>query len=267
MYENILNISYMGVNILKNSISAHKIQKCIDKSQIVKTILEPDVIVLSGIKELDNVLGGFKAGEITFVDGDSDLISIIPNQICVNTYRTFGSDILYLDGGMCADPYKIAKYARMMELDQKETLEHVHICRAFTVYQISTLVHNMLEPSIKRYNPRTLIIGKMPILYLDSDVKTKEAKTLMMNNLEKIRELTKKYNLITVFTNIDKRMISNRRNIRKMIYSNVDEIVKMRQNEHSINIELIKEQKQATIINIADGQLQLHEFGLVISNG
>lgn len=231
---------------------------------IVKTLLKPDIIVSSGIQELDSLLGGFKAGEITFVDGDSDLISIIPNQICVNTYRTFGSDTLYLDGGMCADPYKIAKYARIMEIDQKETLEHVHICRAFTVHQLSTLICNMLEPAIKRYNPRTLIVGKMPILYLDSDIKTKEAKTLMKNNLERIRELTENYDLVTIFTNLDKRMISNRRNIRKTLYSSVDEIVKMHQNEYSIHIELVKKQKETIILTIAKGQLLLQDFGMVI---
>ena len=151
---------------------------------IAETLLKPDVVVLSGIQKLDSILGGFKAGEITFVDGDSELISIIPNHICVNTYRTFRSDTLYLDGGMCADPYRIARYARLMELNQKETLEHIHICRAFTVYQLSTLIFDMIEPAIKRYDPRTLIIGKMPVLYLDSDVKTKEAKTLMKANIE-----------------------------------------------------------------------------------
>lgn len=249
---------------MKNNLSTRKIQKSLDNSLIAETILKPDIVVLSGIQKLDSLLGGFKAGEITFVDGDSDLISIIPNQICVNTYRTFGSDTLYLDSGMCADPYRIAKYARSMEIDQKETLEHIHICRAFTVYQLSTLIFDMIEPAIKRYDPRTLIIGKMPVLYLDSDVKKKEAKTLMKSNLEKIRELTENYELVTIFTNLDKRMVSNRRNIRKTLYSNVDEIVKMHQNEHSIYIKLVKKQKETTILTIADGQLLLKDFGLVI---
>lgn len=79
---------------MKMNLSNNKIQKSISYSASVKTILKPDVIVLSGIKEIDQLLGGFKAGEITFVDGDSDLISSIPNQICVNTYRAFGSDTI-----------------------------------------------------------------------------------------------------------------------------------------------------------------------------
>ena len=234
------------------------------KSLIVKKVLKPDIVVLSGIKELDEILGGFKAGEITFIDGNSDLISSIPNQLCVNTYRTFSSDTIYIDGGMGANPYEIARYARFMELDQKETLRHVHISRAFTVYQMSTLICDMLEAAIKKHNPRTLIIGKFPLLYLDKDVKTNEAQMILKNNIEKIRKITANYNLITIFTNPNNKMLSNLRNVRETICSNVDEIVRMNQMEKSIHINLVKREKEATILTFAKNQLCLQDFGMVI---
>ncbi len=249
----------MKINITNNNVKTSD-----NKSLIVKKILKPDIVVLSGIKELDVLLGGFKAGEITFIDGNSYLISSIPNQLCVNTYRTFNSDTIYIDGGMGANPYEIAKYARFMELDQKETLKHVHISRAFTLYQMSTLICDMLELAIKRYNPRTLIIGRFPLLYLDKDVKTNEAQLILKNNIEKIRKLTANYNLITIFTNPDNKMVSNLRNVRKTICSNVDEIVRMNQMEKSIHINLVKREKDATILTFAKGQLRLQDFGMVI---
>lgn len=247
--------------MIKTSLSTHKIQKSIDNALISKTVLKPDIIVLSGIKELDELTGGFKAGEITFIDGNSKLISLMPNHICVNTFRTFKSDTIYIDGGICADPYKIAKYARMMELDQKETLNHIHISRAFTVYQMTTLIQDLLEQAIKRYKPQTLIIGKFPVMYLDSDVKNKEAQTLLKINLEKIRELTTKYDLITVFTNLDKSILSNRRNMRKTLYEGVDEIVRMKQNDQCIHVDLVKKQRDTTILTFARGQLRLQILG------
>jgi len=249
---------------MKINISNNNVKTSDSKSLIVKKILKPDIVVLSGIKELDDLLGGFKAGEITFIDGNSDLISSIPNQLCVNTYRTFSSDTIYIDGGMGANPYEIAKYARFMELDQKETLKHVHISRAFTVYQISTLICEMLEPAIKKHNPQTLIIGRFPLLYLDKDVKTNEAQIILKNNIEKIRKLTANYNLITIFTNPDKKMLSYLRNVRKTICSNVDEIVRMNQMEKSIHINLVKREKEATILTFAKDQLRLQDFGMVI---
>ena len=246
----------------KTNLSIHAIEKA--DFQIAKEILKPDIVVLSGVAELDKLLGGFKTGEMTYIDGDSSLISNIPNQLCVNTYRTFESDVIYIDGGMSADPYKIAKYSRRMEADQRKTLEHVHISRAFTVYQLSKLIQDMLESTIKRYKPQTIIIGRFPIFYLDSDVPEKEAQTLLRSCLHKLRELTTKYNLITIFTSLDKKMMTNNRNVRSIIYENVDEIVLMKESELSTRVELVKQEKNTVILHLAKGQLRLQEFGMVV---
>jgi len=231
---------------------------------LAKEILKPDIVVQSGIKELDKLMGGFKTGQITYIDGDSSLISKIPNQICVNTYQTFDSDTIYIDAGMCADPYKIAQYARKMELDQRKILEHVHISRAFTVYQLAMLIQDMLEQAIKRYKPQTLIIGRFPIFYLDSDVEDKEAQTLLRSNLHKIHELTAKYNLITIFTNLDKKMLSTQRNVRKILHKEVDEVVMMNEAELATRVKLLNKKEQTMILHLSKGQLRLQDFGMVM---
>ncbi|KYK30545.1 MAG: hypothetical protein AYK22_03480 [Thermoplasmatales archaeon SG8-52-3] len=246
----------------KPNLSIHSIEK--SDFQIAKEIIKPDIVVNSGVKEIDNITGGFKQGEITYIDGDSSIISKIPDQICVNTYRTFHSDTIYIDAGMSVDPYRIAQYARKIEVSQRETLENVHISRAFTVYQLSTLIQDMLEQAIKRYKPQTLIIGRLPIFYLDSDVEPKEAQTLLRVNLHKIKELTKKYGLITIFTNFDRKMLSSNRNIRKILYSNVDEVVLMKELELITRVELVKRQESAVILHLSEGQVRLQEFGMVI---
>jgi len=243
---------------LKTNLSIH------NNSTLAKTILKPGIMVKSGITELDRLQGGFKAGEITFLDGNSKLISEMPNQICVNTYRTFRSDTIYIDGGMCANPYRIARYARIMEIDQRQTLEHVQISRAFTVYQFSTLLQDKLEPLIKKHRPRTLIIGMFPRLFFDPDISTRESQTLLKNILNKIKELTRKYGLITVFTNLDSTHMSNIRNLRKMLYSAVDEIIRMKQLEQYTCIDLVKKQKKIVIVDFVKGQLRLEEFGMVM---
>ena len=93
---------------LKTAIYKNNLQKNL-KNNVIKTVLKPDIIVESGIKKLDDIIGGFKAGEITFIDGDSSLTHDIPNRVCVNTYKIFSEDSIYIDGGMQVDPYKIAR--------------------------------------------------------------------------------------------------------------------------------------------------------------
>lgn len=227
-------------------------------------VVKPDIIVFSGIPELDNLLGGFKAGELTLVDGNSSRISDLPAQLCVNTYRTFHSETIYIDGGMCANPYQIARYARMLELDQQDVLENVLMSRAFTVYQLSTLIHEMLEPMIQKRSPRTLLIGMLPALYLDPEVPAREAQTLLSSDLRKIQDLTARYQLITVFTNLDVMPLSPSRGLGKTLYESVNEIIRIKQFDQCTSLELVKKQKSTTIVRGAEGQLRLEEFGMVI---
>jgi hypothetical protein len=229
-----------------------------------KTLVQLDIMVHSGLREVDTLLGGFKAREITLLDGNSTLISELQNQLCVNTYKTFHSDTLYIDGGMCANPYNIARYARMMELDQRQVLDHIQVSRAFTVYQLSTLIQDLLEPLVKKHSPRTLLIGMFPALYLDPDVPSNEAQTLLKTNLEKLRQLTHTYHLITVFTNLDATHLSSHRNLRRTLYTAVNEIVRMKELAQCTYVDLVKRKQGTTIVSCGAGQLRLEDFGMVM---
>ena len=112
---------------MKSTPSTNTQQYHPSKAKAIQTCVQPDIIVHSGIQELDRLLKGFKAGAITYVDGDSELIAELPNHLCVNTYQTFQSPTLYFDGGMCVNPYSIARQARMRELQEHDVLSHVHI--------------------------------------------------------------------------------------------------------------------------------------------
>ena len=227
-----------------------------------KPLAKIELLVQSGVVELDSLIGGLKAGEITYIDGNSPIIYNIPNQLCVNTFRTFNSDTIYIDGGICADPYRIAKYARYMEVDQNEILEHVKISRAFTVYQLSTFIEHLLEKEIKKHNPRTLIIGRFPSLYLDPDVSERESQFILENNLIKLHELTSRYNLITVLTNHDNRLYNNR--IRTSIQSMVNETIRMRYIEPCTYVDLLERKDSTTILDMLQDQFRLEHFGMVM---
>jgi hypothetical protein len=247
---------------MKNSRSEQDIKRSHANISVVH-VLRPDIIVSSGIAELDRLCGGFKAGELTLVDGNSSLIADLPNQLCVNTYRTFRNETIYVDGGMCANPYQIARYARMAELNQQEVLQNVVMSRAFTVYQLSTILQELLEPMILKHSPRTLLIGMLPALYLDPELHVQEAQTVLSSDLQKIQDLTSRYQLITVCTNLDLMPLSPSRGLGKRLYDIASEIVRIKQFEQWTSLELIKKKKIATIVRDVKGQLRLEAFGMV----
>ena len=220
-------------------------------------------IVKSGVKELDKFIGGFKSGEINFIDGYNKIASDISNQVCVNTYRTHRKNIIYIDGGMSFKPYIITKYARKIEIDQRAILDHISISRAFTIFQLTVILQDKLEQKIKECNPKTLIIGKFFSLYFDSNVSSREANILMKNNLKKIKELTKKYKLVTIISNLDARTKMGK-NINRMICENTDKIVIIKQIGQFINFNFVKKTKENTISILEKGQLRLNDFEIAI---
>jgi hypothetical protein len=247
---------------MKNNHSTQEKQRTHSSSSLVE-VRRPDLIIPSGITELDRLCGGFKAGELTFIDGNSSLIAALPDQLCATTYRTFHSQTIYIDAGMRANPYQIARYARLLELDQRDVLQNVLMSRAFTVYQLSTILQDLLEPMIQKHHPRTLLIGMLPALYHDRELSSREAQTLLLQDLQKIQHLTATYQLITVCTHLDAMPLSPSNGLGKTLYDNVTEIIRIKHIEQRISLELLKKQKRTTIVRDANGQLRLEAFGMV----
>lgn len=247
---------------MKNSCSARESTTTHARTSLVH-VVRPDIVVSSGIAELDRLCGGFKAGELTLVDGNSGRIADLPDQLCVNTYRTFHSETIYIDSGMCANPYRIARYARMAELNQQEVLQNVMMSRAFTVYQLSTILQELLEPMIQKRSPRTLLIGMLPALYQDPDISPQESQALLVSDLQTLQRLTVRYNLITICTNLDRTPLAPSRGLGKRLYETATEVVTMKQLEGRVSVELVKGQKSTTIIHGPAGQLRLEAFGMV----
>jgi hypothetical protein len=59
-------------------------------------------------------------------------------------------------------------------------------------------------------------------------------------------------------------MMTNNRNVCKIIYNNVNEVVLMKETELATRVELVKRQKNTMVLHLAKGQLRLQEFGMVI---
>jgi hypothetical protein len=229
----------------------------------VERIQKNDIAVKSGTKELYKIISSLKSGEVTFIDGTNRIVSNIEKQICVNHYKTYKSNIIYIDGGMSFNPYGIAKYARESEIDHRAALEHIHISRVFTLFQLTSILQDKLEEKIIEYAPKILIIGKYLTLYLDSEVTSNQVNILMKNNLGKIKEITKKYEIITILSNLNSGMKTGK-NVKRILYKGVDQIVTIKPIGKVINFNFVKKNSSMIFSVIEKGQLRLNDFGMAM---
>lgn len=231
---------------------------------IKQAILSAEARIPSAIKEIDEVLGGFQAGALTWIYGTSPTIKLLPFVLCVNTYETFHGETVFIDGGCTMNPYRIAQYARQKEQEERTVLEHVHVSRAFTIYQLSTLITEGLEQVVQRYQPQTVIINAFPTLYLDPDVSFEEASTLLKRHLSEIKRITKTYHLVTVLFFSCSSLQQQRAELCNLVGEDADESLTMHLMKQCTRIQFLTRGKAATIISQVYGQLSLQDFGMVI---
>ena len=101
-----------------------------------------------------------------------------------------GVDVIVLDGANCFDPYIASSFARRAWIPPERILKRIRIARAFTCYQMATLMGERLGSFLKEEEekPWVIILGPMTT-FLDEDVPEREVQPLFNRCLKKVEEM------------------------------------------------------------------------------
>ena len=103
-----------------------------------------------------------------------------------------GMKPIFVDGANGFDPYIVSRFARRHSLAPAHLLKGIVVARAFTCYQLFTLIRERLEMMIDPHqNPLAILLGPITTL-LDEDVPEQEVNTLFRGMLEKLDEFNPK---------------------------------------------------------------------------
>ena len=106
-----------------------------------------------------------------------------------------GIDVIVLDGANRFDPYMVSSFAKKALIPPEGLLKRIRIARAFTCYQMATLMGEQL-PSLLRQGgttaqpkkPWVILLGPVTP-FLDEDVPEREVRPLFERSLRKIEEM------------------------------------------------------------------------------
>ena len=106
-----------------------------------------------------------------------------------------GIDVVVLDGANQFDPYVVSSFAKKAMIPPKNLLKRIRIARAFTCYQMATLVEEKLIALLRReeaisqaHKPWVILLGPITT-FLDEDVPERESRLLFERMLRKIEEM------------------------------------------------------------------------------
>ncbi|MDY6966270.1 MAG: hypothetical protein SVM80_09950 [Halobacteriota archaeon] len=221
---------------------------------------EESKTLLTSWTGLDLFMGGFPASKVTLIDSESPtFINEVTSLLCVRSIEDFDGGVVYIDGGNSIDPYRIAEFSRRSGMDQQSTLSKIFLSRAFTAYQLSTIITEKLGEMIHKCNPPLLVVSRISNLFLDGALSKDEAKSVMGRCLTTIKDLTVENDMITVITN------NIRRNhhhlpLRELIYQNVDGCLVVELSKKGLKIGS-SDGYYTEFCTVLNHQRRLEEFG------
>lgn len=145
-----------------------------------------------GFPTLDHVFPGFEAGDFVVLRGNAAsytcFVLSVRAQLALER-GGLGSSIVFVDGGNMFDPYLVAEIARGYGLDSRTVLEKISVSRAFTAYQLSSLILEDLDSALKGNKAGLLIVSDIASLFLDRDVPKIEAEELFIKICVKLSQI------------------------------------------------------------------------------
>jgi len=156
-----------------------------------------------GVSVLDGIFPGFEVGDFVVLYGDG--VSFISFVLCIRCELSsdkggLGSSVVFVDGGNSFNPYLVADIARSHGLDPRKALERIYVSRAFTAYQLSSLVLERLEPFLNGKKSKLLVVSDIASLFFDRDIPKTEAKDLFMKVCAKLSDIAAKKQVIVLAT-------------------------------------------------------------------
>ena len=161
----------------------------------------------TGIESLDKTLI-LRFGQLDTLQGEPS--NALSHLLCVRAIYPLppglDSDVVFVDGGNLFDAYTVSKHAFSLRLDEEKTRLRIHLSRAFTHHQLSSLITDELPQAIDQCDARLAIVSDITALYCDPDVKEKkEAFDLFSSNIRSLANLAEQRNMIIVVTNLQSR--------------------------------------------------------------
>jgi len=104
-------------------------------------------------------------------------------------------DVIVLDGANRFNAYRVSSFARRALIPPEKLLKSIRIARAFTCYQMATLMGEQLTSLLRQeragellQRPWVILLGPLTT-FLDEDVPEREVRPLFERSLRKIEEM------------------------------------------------------------------------------
>jgi hypothetical protein len=211
------------------------------------------------VPTLDRIVGPFEAGKITLIDSGSDFVFHLTTLLCVRAVME-GHEVVFLDGGNSVNPHGMVAIGKRAGLTRDEILPKVHVARAFTCHQMTTLILDMLDRNVEETGAGLVVLSCLPEMYLDEDVERGEAHQLFMRSMRAIRRVVAERDVVGLVTNAGLGKLYRRKSIRRQLYEGVDRAVRIAHGRNGVLITHLDTGETQSYRPVPPNQATLDDF-------
>jgi len=224
-----------------------------------------------GISEVNMIFPGFEAGDFIVLKGPASNLLLF--DLCIRCQLPtskggLSSPALFIDGGNIFDPYVVAEAARRYGLNPRDALEKIYVSRAFTAYQLSSLILERLDEAVRKFRSRFVAVSDIYSLFLDRDVPKTEAQELFMKGCGKLQKIAEERNVIIAASHEEKRSSSRGLFFEAVLYGRASVILGLNQSRGALRFSLERHPKiKPFIVELSGNDVCLTDFMEVKING
>ncbi|HLC01152.1 MAG TPA: hypothetical protein VJL33_07535 [Candidatus Bathyarchaeia archaeon] len=164
----------------------------------------PQTRVSLNIRNVDELFPGFETGEFTVLQGGGAVLPL-SLLLCVRAQLPIqlgglGTDVIFIDGGNTFRLYQVTRLAQLHQLNPRGVLERIYISRAFTAYQMTSLVMGKMDEAAKKTGAKLVVLSDIGGLFLDKDIPDEEARRIFSQVTAYLSTFARKNQLALVAT-------------------------------------------------------------------
>jgi phage gp36-like protein len=193
---------------------------------------------------VDDIFPGLVPGDFAVLYGSRSVVSLT-SLLCVRAQLPvqlggLASNVIFIDGGNTFRLYNIARFAQLHHLNPREALERIFISRAFTAYQLTSLVMEKLEEAIKVYDAKLVVISDVAEFFLDSDVAAEEAQSIYRQLVAYLSNFAKGHQVVIVATYLPHESEKRNTCLQEITFSKANTVLRFARTKYGREVALEK---------------------------
>ena len=208
------------------------------------------------LKGVDEFVGGLKPGWFVLLRGPK-FVDRLVERYCVKALLQSSRDrlgldrsVFFIDAGLSFDPYSVASLARVWHFSAAEALDRVVVARAFTCYELWSLVAD-LPKIVDRYGVRLVVVSGVFSLFSSvDDVKQGEAEQILDFVRRRVTDVCRERKVLCIATagSSHGRIRSEERPfVSGRLLSGVDVLVEFRERNRRVHGSLLKHPSRSSV--------------------